>query len=335
MPCIICDKRRGDNLRLLKIRIYARRREMGIEIYFTGELKAGIEKLVCTAAFRGIEEIRLRINRPVRIVGGGRMYYLTSDGQLCSRSQDAIVCHREELARCLELMSDYSLYAFNEEIKNGFITLPGGHRVGICGRAVCDKGEVKHIKNISSMNFRLAGEKVGIADELSKHLLRGGGLYSTLILSPAGCGKTTLLRDIVRCVSNQGITVSVIDERSEIAACYKGVPQNDVGDCTDVMDMVPKSRGIMMVLRAMSPRVIAVDEINQSEDLGAIRSARSCGAALLCTMHSDENCFDQQIMSEGIFERYIQLGNNRSCRVYDAGMGLLYECSLQNGEEVL
>lgn len=307
---------------------------MGIEIYFTGELKAGIEKLVAATAFKGVEEIRLRINRPVIIVGDGRMYYLTTDGQLCRQPMNTIVCSREELARCLELMSDYSLYAFNEEIKNGFITLPGGHRVGICGQAVCDKGEIKHIKNISSMNFRLAGERIGIADELTEHLLRGEGLYSTLILSPAGCGKTTLLRDIVRCVSNRGITVSVIDERSEIAACYKGVPQNDVGDCTDVMDMAPKSRGIMMVLRAMSPRVIAVDEINQSEDIGAIRSARSCGAALLCTMHSDENSFEQQIMSEGIFERYIQLGSERSCRVYDAGMVLLYECSLQNGKEV-
>lgn len=308
---------------------------MGIEIYFTGELKSGVEKLASTPAFKGVEEIRLRINRPVSIIGGGRMYYLTSDGSLCSEAANAVVCHREELARCLELMSDYSLYAFNEEIKNGFITLPGGHRVGICGQAVCDKGEVKHIKNISSMNFRLACERPGIADELSKHLLRGMGMYSTLILSPAGCGKTTLLRDIVRCVSNLGITVSVIDERSEIAACYKGVPQNDVGGCTDVMDMVPKSRGIMMVLRAMSPRVIAVDEINQLEDLGAIRSARSCGAALLCTMHSDENCFEQGIMSEGIFERYIQLGNDRSCRVYDSGPGLLYECSLLAREEVL
>lgn len=306
---------------------------MGIEIYFTGELKAGIERLTATSAFKRVEEIRLRINRPVRIVGEGRMYSLTAEGELKKNPENALICHREELSRCLELMSDYSLYAFNEEIKNGFITLPGGHRVGICGQAVCDKGEVKHIKNISSMNFRLAGQCIGIADELIKHLLRNNGIYSTLILSPAGCGKTTLLRDIVRCISDRGITVSVIDERSEIAACYKGVPQNDVGDCTDVMDMVPKSKGIMMVLRAMSPRVIAADEINQNEDIGAIRSARSCGAALLCTMHSDEDCFEQGIISEGIFERYIQLGNDRRCRVYDAGLCLLYEGSLLTGEE--
>lgn len=306
---------------------------MGIEIYFTGELKTGIERLVASPVFKRVEEIRLRINRPVRIVGEGRMYFLTADGVLNQKEENALVCHREELCRCLELMSDYSLYAFNEEIKNGFITLPGGHRVGICGQAVCNKGEVKHIKNISSMNFRLAGQRIGIADELIKHLMRNNGIYSTLILSPAGCGKTTLLRDIVRCISDKGITVSVIDERSEIAACYKGIPQNDVGDCTDVMDMVPKSKGIMMVLRAMSPRVIAADEINQNEDISAIRSARSCGAALLCTMHSDEDCFDQGIISEGIFERYIQLGNDRRCRVYDAGFCLLYEGSLLTGEE--
>lgn len=306
---------------------------MGIEIYFTGELKAGIEKLVAATAFKGVEEIRLRINRPVMIVGDGRMYYLTTDGQLCRQPMNTIVCRREELARCLELMSDYSLYAFNEEIKNGFITLPGGHRVGICGQAVCDKGEVKHIKNISSMNFRLACQHIGIADELAAHLIRSGGIYSTLILSLAGCGKTTLLRDIVRNISDSGITVSVIDERSEIAACYKGIPQNDVGDCTDVMDMIPKSKGIMMMLRAMSPRVIAVDEINRNEDIAAIRSARSCGAALLCTMHSDENSFEQAVVAEKIFERYIQLTNDRKCRVYDSELHLLYEQNLQLNEE--
>lgn len=302
---------------------------MGIEIYFTGELKRAIESLAASHMLKRVEEIRLRINRPVRIVGEGRMYYLTAAGELKRQPENALICHREELDRALELMSDYSLYAFNEEIKNGFITLPGGHRVGICGQAVCDKGEVKHIKNISSMNFRLAGQRIGIASELTRHLMRTGGIYSTLILSPAGCGKTTLLRDIVRCVSDMGTTVSVIDERSEIAACYKGVPQNDVGDCTDVMDMVPKSRGIMMVLRAMSPRVIAVDEINQNEDIGAIRSARSCGAALLCTMHSDENSFEQKIVSEGIFERFVQLTNDRRCKVYDGELCLLYEGSLQ------
>ncbi len=301
---------------------------MGIEIYFTGELKHSIEMLIKSSSFKSAEEIRLRVNRPVRVASGGKMYYLGREGELNKHPDDVVVCHREELERCLELMSDYSLYAFHEEIKNGFITLPGGHRVGICGQAVCDKGEVKHIKNISSMNFRLAGQHIGIAKELVNRLLRPGGIYSTLILSPAGCGKTTLLRDIVRFISDSGVNVSVIDERSEIAACYKGIPQNDVGDCTDVMDMVPKSRGIMMVLRAMAPRVIAVDEINQSEDLRAIRSARACGAALLCTMHSDENMLEHDITEEKIFDRYIQLGCDRSCRVYDGSGQLLYEGSL-------
>lgn len=307
---------------------------MGIDIYFTGRLKRAIEGLTISSAWKGVEEIRLRINRPVMVLGEGKMYYLTINGEIKKHADDAIVCHREDLDRCLELMSDYSLYAFNEELKNGFITLPGGHRVGICGQAVCDNGEIRQIKNISSMNFRLAGQRIGIAAELTKHLVRNNGIYSTLILSPAGCGKTTLLRDIVRCVSDRGITVSVIDERSEIAACYKGVPQNDVGDCTDVMDMIPKSRGIMMVLRSMSPRVIAVDEINQSEDIVAIRSARSCGAALLCTMHSDENSFEQNIISEGIFERFVQLTNDRVCRVYDGSLCLIYEGKLKSIEEV-
>ena len=137
----------------------------------------------------------------------------------------------------------------------------------------------------------------------------------------------------MRNISDSGITVSVIDERSEIAACYKGIPQNDVGDCTDVMDMIPKSKGIMMMLRAMSPRVIAVDEINRNEDIAAIRSARSCGAALLCTMHSDENSFEQAVVAEKIFERYIQPTSDRKCRVYDSELHPLYEQNLQLNEE--
>lgn len=325
MLCIVCDKQQDIP--------ETERRTMGIEIYFTGMLKQAVGALVLSPAYKGVEEIRLRVNRPVRILREGKIYFLGTAGELKKQSANVVICHREELDRCLELMSDYSLYAFNEELKNGFITLPGGHRVGICGQAVCDKGEVKHIKNISSMNFRLACQHIGIADELAAHLIRSGGIYSTLILSPAGCGKTTLLRDIVRNISDSGITVSVIDERSEIAACYKGIPQNDVGDCTDVMDMIPKSKGIMMMLRAMSPRVIAVDEINRNEDIAAIRSARSCGAALLCTKHSDENSFEQAVVAEKIFERYIQLTNDRKCRVYDGELHLLYEQNLQLNEE--
>lgn len=307
---------------------------MGIEIYFTGELKNAVEQMLRKAGPDSRpEEIRLRINRPIRVLASGNTCYLAGDGSLVQNEKEGILCRREEMERSLELMSDYSLYAFHEEIKNGFLTLPGGHRVGLCGQAVCDQNGIRALKNISSMNLRLAGEHVGIAGELSGYLFRENGSFlSTLILSPAGCGKTTLLRDIVRNVSDRGLNVSVIDERSEIAACYKGVPQNDVGSCTDVLDQAPKAKGILMVLRAMSPRVIAVDEINDTEDMQAIRAARACGAALLCTMHSDRNGMEQPIVSEGIFERYIQILDKRKYRLYGKGGTPLKEGLLTTSE---
>lgn len=298
---------------------------MGVEIYFTGELKERLEKLFKREAEGGalVEELRLRVNREVMVKYGRGIFYLGRDGNICEAAGEGLVCCREDIERSLGMMSDYSLYAFNEEIRKGFITLPGGHRVGVCGQAVWDEGDIKTIKNICFMNVRIARERIGCGDELTENLFDASGqLQNTLILSPAGFGKTTLLRDIVRNVSNKGINVSVIDERSEIAACYKGIPQNDVGACTDVLDMAPKAKGIMLMLRSMSPGAIAVDEINAEEDLKAIKAASACGAALLCTAHADSRIWDNPLVKENIFNRYVYIEKQRQYMVY-SGDGLL------------
>lgn len=161
---------------------------MGIDIYFTGKLRHSLEKLNASASWRCVEEIRLRINRPVMVLGDGKIFYLTGEGELKKDVTDALICHREDLDRCLELMSDYSLYAFNEEIKNGFITLPGGHRVGICGQAVCDNGEVKQIKNIQLSNFSAEGS---LECDISLYTSPSGIKTISIVLAgDCGCGRS-------------------------------------------------------------------------------------------------------------------------------------------------
>ncbi len=303
---------------------------MGVEMYFTGKLKERLVDILTKEAgdSMAVEEVRLRVNKEVMVKCSKGMFYLGQAGKLSSDEKDGIICRKEDIDRSLELMSDYSLYAFNEEIRNGFITLPGGHRVGVCGQAVWDEDGIKTIKNICFMNVRIARECKGCASKFMNFLYDAEGHFvSTLILSPAGYGKTTILRDIIRNVSNNGINVSVIDERSELAACYKGVPQNDVGICTDVLDMAPKSKGIIMMLRAMAPEVIAVDEINATEDMKAIQTSRACGAALLCTAHGDCRIWENSLTKEGIFDRYVYIEKPRHYKLFDKEKRLIWEVS--------
>ena len=161
----------------------------------------------------------------------------------------------------MEYISSYSMYAYIEQLKQGFLTIRGGHRVGICGTVVMDHDKVKTIRHISGLNIRIAHEVKGCADTLYSLCTRMGKLIPTLIISPPGCGKTTLLRDMIRKISDEGQTVGVVDERSEIGACYQGVAQNDLGIQTDIMDACEKGQGMNMLIRSMAPDVIAVDEI--------------------------------------------------------------------------
>jgi len=209
-----------------------------------------------------------------------------------------------------------------DEIRNGYITLPGGHRVGVTGQAVLDGGKVKTFKHISGLNFRIAREIPGCADKILPFIInKDGGIANTLIISPPKAGKTTILRDIVRQLSTpvvkkgfRGYRISLIDERSEIACCFEGVPQNDVGIKTDVLDGCPKAYGIMVMLRTMSPEIIAFDEIGKAEEVSAIKEAINSGVAVITTAHG-KNLEDikkrptlRKLFQEGFFHRYIILG---------------------------
>lgn len=247
-----------------------------------------------TAGCQGeIQEIRLRAHRPIVIYKGGRELFLDSDGAFIGSHVGARCISSEELDSLLKHICSYSLYAFEDELRQGFITVSGGHRVGVAGQAVLeDNGRIRSMKNISFINLRISHEIKGAADSVIPYMYKGGELRNTLIISPPGCGKTTLLRDLIRQISDgnnygRGMTVGVVDERSELAGSFCGVPQNDLGIRTDVLDACPKERGMILLLRSMSPRVVAVDELGSREELNQLKRAQACGCRILATAHGE------------------------------------------------
>lgn len=281
--------------------------------------KAGLE-------LEKLQEVRMRAERPLLLRYDGREYGITAEGGLTDQSQGSCVVSGRELKEALEQISGYSMYAFDEEMRQGFITVPGGHRVGIAGKIVMEGERVSCVRHISFLNIRLSHEKKGCADELMPFLVEGGELCHTLIISPPRCGKTTLLRDVIRQVSEgfldmPGQTVGVVDERSELGGCYLGIPQNDLGIRTDVLDCCKKAEGMMMLLRSMSPQVIAVDEIGSSEDGRAIEAVFHCGCKLLATVHGNSvedirrKPLLHRLVRSHSFERYVVLGGGRPGRI--------------------
>jgi len=285
--------------------------------------------------FDDLQEIRLRINCPLIVSYRNREYFVTENAMLATDPARGFFISRNEVDETMEYISNYSLYAFEEEIRQGFITISGGHRIGIAGKIVVQDNHIKGMKHISFINIRLAHQIKGCADRVMPYLIdeTNGGIFHTLIISPPKCGKTTLLRDIIRQISSggphmRGMNVGVVDERSEIGACYMGVPQNELGIRTDVLDCCPKAKGMMMLIRSMSPQVIAVDEIGSKEDLEAINHVINCGCKLIATVHGSslEDVKNKPILGEllqnKVFERYIILNNIREIGhiegIYDA-----------------
>lgn len=265
-----------------------------------------------------LQEIRLRINGPLMIVYRGEEYFLGSGGGLCKDPGQAFQVHAHCIQETLEYLSGYSLYAYEEEIRQGYLTLQGGHRVGLAGKTILDGEKIKSIRCISFINIRFSHQVKGCASAVLPYVAQGSTVRHTLLISPPRCGKTTILRDLIRQISDgdekrPGHCVGVVDERSEIGGCHQGVPQNDVGIRTDVLDGCPKAEGMMMLIRSMSPEVIAVDEIGSYEDIHAIESVIHCGCRLLATVHGStiddirRKPLLNRLVKEKIFERYILL----------------------------
>ncbi|MDY3919621.1 MAG: stage III sporulation protein AA [Candidatus Limivivens sp.] len=285
---------------------------------FSMEIRSVLKRI--PVDYEDIQEIRLRACQPMLVVCGGREYFVTEEGVLTEDEQKGYQISKEELMATMEYIGNYSLYAYEEELKQGFLTVKGGHRVGVAGKIVMEGNRIQSIKYISFLNVRLAHQKKGCADSILPYLFRNGQICHTLIISPPRCGKTTILRDLIRQISNgssycQGQTVGVVDERSEIGGSYLGIPQNDLGIRTDVLDCCPKALGMMMLLRSMSPAVIAVDELGDYNDIHAIESVIHCGCHLLATVHGSSiedikrKPLLQKLVTERFFERYILLWN--------------------------
>ena len=247
-----------------------------------------------------LEEIRMRCNQSVRIQHAGQERLLMR------------IVTKDDLQKTLTGLVKFSYYAYEEELAKGFVTINGGHRVGVCGKAVVKEGMPTLIKEISSVNIRFAKEIKGCANPLIPVLIEGSRPVNTLIVSPPGCGKTTLLRDIARFFSLRQIKVSICDERSEIAGMYDSSPSFDLGPRTDVLDGCTKKNGMLMLIRSMSPDVIITDEIGMKGDAEAIEQCINAGVGIVTSIHGSDrddvmNSSIGYLAEKGIFRNIIYL----------------------------
>ncbi len=232
-----------------------------------------------------IEEIRIRAGCPLTISVWGESCFVTSTGGISNHESDAYKLSAQEVQTTFAAVCENSVYAHLEELRQGFITTKGGHRVGVCGKAVTEGGRIKTFREVSSLNFRIANQIIGLSDGIIDSIIKDGRVKSTLIVSPPRMGKTTLLRDITRQVSNRGFRCGVADDRGELAAIHSGMPSNLVGAQTDIIDGAPKAEAIEMLLRTMSPEVIISDEIASDADVAALRVASGTGVSVIATTH--------------------------------------------------
>lgn len=263
----------------------------------------------------GTEEIRLRSGRPMTLVTAREEI---STGTMVTPA---------DLELTVEIASQCSAYAVLDQVKNGYVTVRGGHRLGLCGTGVEKSGEVVNLRRLSSLSLRVAREFPGTGPEVLRQLQEDGRLQSTLILSVPGGGKTTLLRELIRCISDgQGVAphrVGVADERGELAAMYGGQPGMNIGARTDVMDGCSKASAMLMLLRGMNPQVLAADEITAPEDVAAMELATGCGVILLATAHAgsvEDLCrrgLYRRLMKQGIFRRIVTITSADGVRRYD------------------
>ena len=268
------------------------------------------EEMQCQA-----EEIRLRLGQPVTVV--------LPDGE---RTVGEEPVQRAHLERLLEIASCASVHTVMDQLREGFVTIPGGHRIGFCGTAVMEQGNVRMLRDLSSASIRLARQFPGIARGVLKSLTEHDQLKNTLVLAPPGGGKTSLLRDLIRCISNgecgRPLRIGVVDQRGELSAMCRGEAQMDLGGHTDVICACPKDQGLLLLLRGMNPQVLAVDEITAPEDIRALTTAAGCGVVLLATAHAGSvehlryRPIYRALLHEKVFSRAVVIQGSGAHRSY-------------------
>lgn len=268
------------------------------------------------ARTEAVEEIRLRVGKPPTL-RTGRVEYLIGSEPVNQRQLDTV----------LELASQHSVHAVMDQLRNGYLSIEGGHRLGICGTAVTKEKEIYTLRQISSINIRIARAVQGVAELIMPKLLEQGQLQSTLVLAPPGLGKTTLLRDLIRSISDgigmEAMSVGLADERGEVAAMHNGEAQLNVGARTDVIQGCTKAQGLILLLRGMNPGVLAADEITAQEDVEALIQASGCGVCLLATAHGatledlQKRPVYQTLIRQRVFSRLVTISQSEGGRHYD------------------
>ena len=230
-------------------------------------------------------EIHIAADMPVCVYFPDGRYFINRRGNLTRNPADTVFAVKSDIEKAMELITEASVYSVKNEICGGFVTIPGGHRIGITGSAVIRNGHISFIKDISALNFRLASQKIGAADRVMGSIIDGESVKSTLFISPPGAGKTTILRDTARQLSYAGFRVSIVDERREIAAMNGGRSPFDLGYSCDVLSGINKADGMLMLLRSMSPEVIITDELGGAGDFEAVEKMFCCGVSVIASVH--------------------------------------------------
>lgn len=307
-------------------------RQFELERIFPVNIRVQLQQLEWR---QNLEEIRIRVGQPIEFLYATKSKYIIVRGDVCEMVladddswEKAYAVTMQDVVEMMNFISNYSLYAYKDEMRKGFITIEGGHRIGMAGVVALNGGEIIGLQPVTFLNIRVAHECVGCADEVASYICDGEHIYNTLFFSEPGMGKTTVLRDCIRALSNgtsdwNGKKVCVVDERSELSACHIGVPQNDLGRRTDVLCGCEKSKGMQMLLRTMSPEVIAVDELGGEEDFLAVEQAAYSGCHVIGTIHAGEihelreKAYLSKWLQCGVFQRYVGIRKENGVRRYE------------------